>query len=206
MALPTPPVKVMLRADVRSRSFEAPDPATWGVVILVVKVGVVCKTTAPVPVEVVWPVPPLATARVPVTEETAGAAHAIVPDPSLDAACPDEPVEDGKVLTPMVMGVAADSVMVPVDVMSRSPEVPDPMILGVERSVRKVGDVRRTRGPEPVAEVWPVPPLAIGRAPDTVRLKTPAPVMGPPLVPPSTKRKPPGVVMLTLVTIPVVGA
>lgn len=121
--------------------------------------------------------PPLATARVPVTVDTDGVCHVTDPAPFVTRMFPDEPVEAGKVLAPSVMEVVADRLMVPDDCRRRFPEVPDPMIFGVVRSVRKVGDVRKTPSPDPVAEVCPVPPLAIGKADPRVSPKVPKVVM-----------------------------
>ena len=77
------------------------------------------------------------------------------------------------------------------------PEV-EPLIL---IDVVNVGDVDRTFEPEPVEVVTPVPPFKTGSGvPDRVTVNVPVEVIGPPV----TDRNV-GTVMLTEVTVPVVG-
>ena len=55
------------------------------------------------------------------------------------------------------------------EVICRSPDVPEPYMMGVLMSVRKVGDVRRTTPPVPVeGSLEPVPPFATGKIPGKV--------------------------------------
>jgi len=64
-----------------------------------------------------------------------------------------------------------------------------------------VGEVERTFEPEPVEVVTPVPPFKTGSGvPDRVTVNVPVEVIGPP----ATERNV-GTVMLTEVTVPVVG-
>jgi len=136
----------------------------------VTNVGEVDKTTLPEPVEVVTPVPPLATGRVPVTPVVKGRPVALVrvtevgvprtgvikvgevdstllPDP-VDVVTPVPPLATGRVpVTPEVRGKPVALV--------RVTEV------GVPRmGVTKVGDVESTLLPDPVDVVTPVPPYA----------------------------------------------
>jgi hypothetical protein len=148
----------------------------------VTKVGLVERTTLPDPVDVVTPVPPLATGRVPVTPVVIGRPVQLVnvpdvgvpktgvtsvglvdktlfPDP-VDVVTPVPPFNTGKVpVTPVVIGRPVQLVKVP--------EV------GVPRTgVTRVGVFASTTPPVPVdAVVEPVPPLATGRVPVTPVVK-----------------------------------
>jgi hypothetical protein len=141
----------------------------------VVRTGDVDKTTFPVPVDVVTPVPPLATGRVPVTPVVKGRPVAFVrvaaegvpmfgvvrtgeedkttlPVP-VDVVTPVPPFATGRVpVTPVVKGSPVAFVKVAAEGVPR---------LGVVR----VGDVERTTLPDPVDVVTPVPPRATERVP-----------------------------------------
>lgn len=114
-------------------------------------VGLAFKTTAPVPLEVVTPVPPLATGRVPVT--------LVVKFANVVEVVPVPPLAIGKVpVTPVVSGSPVQLVKVPEE--------------GVPRTgVVRVGLVDKTTLPVPVEVVTPVPPLATGKVPVTPVVK-----------------------------------
>lgn len=114
-------------------------------------VGLAFKTTAPVPLEVVTPVPPLATGRVPVT--------LVVKFAKVVEVVPVPPLAIGKVpVTPVVSGSPVQLVNVPEE--------------GVPRTgVVRVGLVDKTTLPVPVEVVTPVPPLATGKVPVTPVVK-----------------------------------
>ena len=120
----------------------------------VTSVGDVERTVDPLPVELVTPVPPLATARVP--------ASVIAPDVADAGVSPVVP--PANVVTPVVdvSNVAEEGIVVELIV----PAVVFPDSVGVVR----VGDVLRTTEPEPVEVVTPVPPLATATVPVTVVL------------------------------------
>jgi hypothetical protein len=143
----------------------------------VTRIGEFAKTFAPVPVEVVTPVPPLATGRTPVTPVVSGKPVQLVSVPEdgvpntgvtrvgefdktfepvpVDVVTPVPPLATGSVpVTPVVSGRPVQLVSVP--------EVGVPKI-----GVTRVGEVERTFEPDPVDVVTPVPPLATGNVPVT---------------------------------------
>ena len=146
----------------------------------VTSVGLVDKTLFPEPVEVVTPVPPLATGSVPVTPVVKGKPVALVnvadvgvprigvtnvglvestllPEP-VEVVTPVPPLATGSVpVTPVVKGKPV--------VLVSTPDVGVP-----SRGVTRVGLVDSTVLPEPVEVVTPVPPLRTGNTP--VRLDT----------------------------------
>jgi hypothetical protein len=110
----------------------------------VTNVGLMDKTVEPDPVEVVVPVPPLATGNVPVTF--------VAKFTKVVDVVPVPPLAIGKVpVTPVERGS-------PVALVSVT-DVGVPKI-----GVTNVGLVDRTVEPEPVEVVTPVPPEATGRA------------------------------------------
>jgi hypothetical protein len=141
----------------------------------VVKTGDTDKTVLPDPVDVVTPVPPLATGRAPVTPVVRGRPVAFVrvaaegvpmfgvvrtgeedkttlPVP-VDVVTPVPPFATGRVpVTPVVKGSPVAFVKVAAEGVPR---------LGVVRA----GDVERTTLPDPVDVVTPVPPRATERVP-----------------------------------------
>jgi hypothetical protein len=140
-------------------------------------VGEVESTLLPLPVETVTPVPPLATARVPVTPEVSGKPTQLVsvPDDGVPKAgvtktgevestlfpvpvevdVPVPPLAAGRVpVTPVERGKPAQLVSVP--------EVGVP-----NRGVTSVGETESTLLPVPVEVDVPVPPFAAGRVPVT---------------------------------------
>ena len=145
----------------------------------VTSVGEVDKTLLPDPVEVVTPVPPLATGRVPVTPVVSGSpvqlvsvpevgvpnkgvtkvgevASTLAPDP-VEVVTPVPPLATGSVpVTPVVKGS-------PVALVNTAAE-------GVPKAgVTSVGELDSTLLPEPVEVVTPVPPDVTGRADPSVR-------------------------------------
>jgi hypothetical protein len=68
----------------------------------VTRVGDVLSTLDPVPVEVVTPVPPFATARVPVTPDAGADVAAMVPVPVAERLAPDPTTIAAAVLVPLV--------------------------------------------------------------------------------------------------------
>ena len=143
----------------------------------VVNAGLVDRTLFPEPVELVTPVPPLATGKVPVTPVVIGKPVQLVktpaegvpmlgvvnaglvdktllPEPVL-VVTPVPPLATGSVpVTPVVTGKPVQFVSTPADGV--------PMF-----GVVNAGLVDRTLFPEPVEVVTPVPPLATGRVPVT---------------------------------------
>jgi hypothetical protein len=169
----------------------------------VTRVGDVLNTLFPEPVEVVTPVPPLATGRVPVTcvarftvplrppvgypVQLAKLPEVGVPRRGVtrvgDALRTTDPVPVEAVtpVPPLATGRVPVTCVVKLTVPLKLAVVypvqfvntPD---VGVpRRGVTRVGLVARTLAPEPVDEVTPVPPLATGRVPVTcvVRLTVP---------------------------------
>jgi hypothetical protein len=139
-------------------------------------VGEVERTLLPLPVELVTPVPPLATGRVPVTPEVSGKPVQLVSVPDdgvpkagvtktgevestllplpVELVTPVPPFATGRVpVTPVVSGKPVQLVSVP--------EVGVPKI-----GVTSVGEVESTLLPLPVELVTPVPPFATGRVPE----------------------------------------
>lgn len=146
--------------------------AAVGAVGVPVRAGLAERTADPVPVDVVTPVPPLATGSVPVTPVESGRPVALVsvtadgvprfgvtragdvaltvaPVP-VDVVTPVPPFATGSVpVTPVVRGRPDAFVRVRDD--------------GVPRfGVTRVGDVERTTFPDPVDDVAPVPPRVTG--------------------------------------------
>jgi hypothetical protein len=154
-------------------------------------VGLVDKTLLPEPVEVVTPVPPLATGSVPVTPVVSGKPVRLV-------AVPEEGVPKAGVtnvglfantLAPVPVSsvktaakLALDGVAKNVATLAAKPLMPvlrgrpvqfvNVPLLGVPKTgVTSVGLVESTLLPEPVELVTPVPPLATGRVPVTPVVK-----------------------------------
>ena len=143
----------------------------------VTRVGLVESTLLPEPVELVTPVPPLATGSVPVTPVVRGSPVALVnttdvgvpktgvvrvglvertvlPVP-VETVTPVPPLATGSVpVTPVVKGKPV--------VLVSTPDVGVPKI-----GVTKVGLVDKTLLPDPVELVTPVPPFATGKVPVT---------------------------------------
>ena len=138
------------------------------------RVGDVASTTAPLPVDVVPPVPPLATARVPprviVPEPVIGPPEVVSPvvPPDMPTLVTVPPLPEGVDQVPSPRRyVALDGV--PVAFM---PPTGNPVALvsvaldGVPRlGVTSVGLVASTTAPEPVDVVAPVPPFATASVP-----------------------------------------
>lgn len=153
------------------------DDAAVGAVGVPVSSGDAERTTEPLPVDVVTPVPPFATGSVPVMPVPSGRPVAFVsiaadgvprfgvvsvgdvesttlPDP-VDDVTPVPPFATGRVpVTPVVRGRPVAFVRTTADGVPR---------FGVVRT----GDVERTLFPDPVDVVTPVPPLATGSVPVT---------------------------------------
>jgi hypothetical protein len=141
------------------------------------KVGLFDRTTLPVPVEDVTPVPPLATGNVPVVPPSIGKPVALVSVPLegvpsagvtkvglLDSTTLPEPVEEVTPVPPLATGsvpVVPPSIGKPVALVS----VPLEGVPSV--GVTKVGLLDRTTLPVPVEAVTPVPPFATGKVPVT---------------------------------------
>jgi hypothetical protein len=120
--------------------------------------GELAKTTAPVPVEVVPPVPPLATARVP--------AKVIVPPEVTgppEVVSPVVPPETSTLVTVPPEAGVLDTQLVPSEV-SILPEVPTAVTPVPPLATGKVPVTLVVRSAK-VVDVVPVPPLAIGRVP-----------------------------------------
>jgi hypothetical protein len=141
----------------------------------VTNVGLVARTFAPEPVDVVTPVPPLVTPNVPVIPVASGrpvqlvnvpevgvpnsgvtnvglVASALAPEP-VDVVTPVPPFNTGNVpVTPVVIGRPVQLVNVP--------EVGVPKM-----GVTRVGLVANAFAPEPVDVVTPVPPLVTPNVP-----------------------------------------
>jgi hypothetical protein len=145
--------------------------------------GPVPRTVAPVPVEVVTPVPPLATANVP--------ASVIAPDVADDGVSPvvpplnvvTEEVHVGVAPAPAEVRTCPDVPTEPAneigDVEPASANVPVVVTLLVFRVPVTVGDADSTTEPVPVEDVTPVPPLETAKVP--VIVIVPDVVTGPPL-------------------------
>ena len=143
----------------------------------VTRVGEVLKTTLPVPVLEVTPVPPLATGKVPVTPVDKGRPVAFVK--TKDEGVPRAGVTKvGELLNTAFPEPVLVLTPVPPFATGRIPETPlakgravafDKLIAeGVPRlGVTRLGEVLSTTLPEPVLEVTPVPPLATGSVPVT---------------------------------------
>jgi len=148
----------------------------------VTNVGDVLSTTEPEPVDVVVPVPPFKTGRVPVTPVVNGKPVALVrttdegvpsagvtsvgevlstTDPvPVEVVTPVPPFSTGRVpVTPVVSGRPVKFVA--------TPDVGVPNAGDTSEGVVIVGLVDNTSMPVPVAVVPPVPPLRIGRVPVT---------------------------------------
>jgi hypothetical protein len=120
-------------------------------------VGPVPKTTAPVPVDVVTPVPPLATGKVPVT--------LVVRFAKVVEVVPVPPFAIGSVpVTPVVKGNPVHEVSVP--------DVGVPNI-----GVTKVGEVANTFAPVPVSSVKAAAKLAEEGVPKNVATPVPKEVI-----------------------------
>jgi hypothetical protein len=146
----------------------------------VTSVGLLESTVLPEPVEVVTPVPPLATGKVPVTPVVKGKPVALVSVPDvgvpsigvtsvglLERTLLPEPVE---VVTP-VPPLATGSVPVTPVVKGKPVALVSVADVGVpSMGVTSVGLLERTLLPEPVEAVTPVPPLATPSTP--VKLDT----------------------------------
>ena len=152
-------------------------PAEGVPMLGVVNAGLVDKTVLPEPVEVVTPVPPLATGKVPVTPVVIGnpvqlvktpaegvpifgvvnaglVDKTLLPEPVL-VVTPVPPLATGRVpVTPVVTGKPVQFVSTPADGV--------PMF-----GVVNAGLVDKTLLPEPVELVTPVPPLATANVPVT---------------------------------------
>ena len=110
----------------------------------VVRVGEVCNTTEPVPVDVVLPVPPDATGNVPVVRADVDVAYTA--PLAVKEVSPVPPLPVGRVpLTPVDNGRPVPLV-----------KVTDCGVPNI--GVTKVGEVLRTTDPVPVEVVTPVPP------------------------------------------------
>jgi hypothetical protein len=157
----------------------------------VTKVGEVASALAPLPVEVVTPVPPFATGRVPVTPVVKGKPVQLVSVPEVgvpkigvtkvgevaktSAPDPVSPVTAAarfalegvarKVATPVPSPETPVDIGKPVQFVS-VPEVGVPKI-----GVTKVGEVASALAPLPVEVVTPVPPFATSRVPVTPVVK-----------------------------------
>ena len=165
----------------------------------VTKVGLFDRTTLPVPVEAVTPVPPFATGKVPVTPVVSGRPVTLVITPlagvpsagvtkvgPLDNTLLPEPVD---VVTP-VPPLATGSVPVtPVANGSPVTLVIKPLAGVPSTGATKVGLLDSTLLPLPVEVVTPEPPLATGKVP---------------VVPPSIG-KPVALVNVALVGVPKAG-
>ena len=167
----------------------------------VTSVGLVDNTVLPEPVEVVTPVPPLATGNVPVTPVDKGKPVKLV-------AVPPEGVPNAPPFTtgaPAVPTLTAKAVATPVPSPETPVEIGRPVALvkvalvGVPNiGVTNVGLVDNTVLPVPVEVVTPVPPLATGNAvPDKVIANVPLVVIGEPATDKNV-----GTVAATLVTVP----
>jgi hypothetical protein len=148
----------------------------------VTKIGEVLRTTEPVPVEEVTPVPPFATGSVPETPVVNGKLVQLAKLPEVgvpstgvvnvgefivgellntrlpvpvDIDVPEPPLAIGKIpVTPVVKGKPV--------VLVKTPEVGVP-----RRGVIRVGEVLNTTEPVPVDVVTPVPPLVTAKVPVT---------------------------------------
>jgi len=153
----------------------------------VTSVGLVDKTLLPEPVELVTPVPPLATGSVPVTPVESGNPVALVITP--DEGVPKAGVTNvglvANTLAPVPVSsvktdakLALDGVAKNAATLAAKPLMPvltgNPVqfvkvpLVGVPKTgVTNVGLVERTVLPVPVETVTPVPPLATGSVPVT---------------------------------------
>ena len=181
----------------------------------VVRVGLVDKTLFPDPVEVVTPVPPLATGKVPVTPVVKGkpVTFVIVPDVGVpkigvtnvglvDNTLLPEPVEvvtpvppfaTGKVpVTPVVKGKPVTFVIVPDAGVPRAGVVRVGLVSVLLVSVSDPANVAKVPVVGKVTFVVPVDVSVVAKAPDVVRLPpsvTVLPVLAtpvPPLAPSKT--------------------
>ena len=161
----------------------------------VTRVGEVDRTLLPDPVEVVTPVPPLATGSVPVTPVVRGNPVVLVNVPDVgvprigvtsvgdvDSTVLPEPVEVVTPVPPFATGRVPVTCVVRLTVPDRAlvgypvqlVRVPE---VGVPRTgVTSVGDVDSTVLPEPVEVATPVPPLATGNG--VVRVADPIAATG----------------------------
>jgi hypothetical protein len=140
----------------------------------VVSVGLVLKTTEPVPVDEVTPVPPLATGSVPVTPEARFISSSVPPRVKLP-----ELVTVPVKVRPLTVPVPLTLVTVPEPpAETYSKAVPAPFTastwFALPKAVKPVPPLATGRVPVTfvvrfanVVEVVPVPPLAIGRVPVT---------------------------------------
>jgi hypothetical protein len=146
----------------------------------VTSVGLVDKTLLPEPVEVVTPVPPLATGRVPVTPVVRGSPVVLVNTP--DVGVPNSGVTSVGLVESTVLPVPVE-VVTPVPPLATGSVPVTPVVKGrpvalvsvpdvgvPSMGVTSVGLVDRTLLPEPVEVVTPVPPLATPSTP--VKLDT----------------------------------
>lgn len=193
-----------------------PATVTLASVVVPVNVGDADRTTEPLPVEVVTPVPPLATASVPprvnVPAPVIGPPETVrpvvPPDTSTDVTEPvpvtvaHVGVAPGPAEVKTCPAVPALLFRVTGEDAPDSANVPATVTLEVDNVPVSVGDADNTTEPVPVAVVTPVPPCATARIPPTVNV--PAPVTGPPekvspVVPPSAATE------VTVPTAPHVG-
>jgi hypothetical protein len=129
-----------------------------------VKVGEADSTTSPEPVEVVTPVPPLATDKVPVVPATIGNPVQLVRVPELGV--PNAPPFVTKApalptFTAKAVATFAPNPLTPVEIGSPVQLVKVPEA-GVPRAgVTSVGDVAKTNAPEPVSLVTAAAKLAL---------------------------------------------
>jgi hypothetical protein len=135
----------------------------------VTSVGLVARTFAPEPVDVVTPVPPLETPKVPVIPVLAGRPVQLVSVP--DVGVPKRGVtnvglvaktfapEPVDVVTPVPPLETPSVPVIPVDSGSPVHEVSVPDVGVPSTGVTRVGEVFKTLAPEPVDVVTPVPPL-----------------------------------------------
>jgi hypothetical protein len=175
----------------------------------VTSTGEVERTLLFEPVEVVTPVPPLATGSVPVTPVVRGRPVALVSvanegTPMLGVVSTGE-VANTRRPEPVSLVIAAArladvGVARNVATLVPRPETPEaigkpvqfvsvPEVGVPSRGVTSVGEVASALAPEPVDVVTPVPPLVTARVP--ARVMVPEPVTGPPevvspVVPPET--------------------
>jgi len=178
-------------------------------------VGELDNTTLPVPVEVVTPVPPLATGSVPVTPVVIGRPVQFVSVP--EAGVPStgvtsvglvantrapEPVSSVTAALRLALEGVAKNVATPVPKPEMPVDTGRPVQLvnvpdvGVPRagvtSVAEVivGEVDRTTEPVPVEDVTPEPPLATGSTPDTWVVRSILPQLGATPTPPEIRALP----------------